>query len=120
MPGRIGQEYFMTRGHLHEWRVAAEIYIGLSGNGLMLLEDERTQTSRLLPLLPNSVVYVPGHTAHRTINVGDKPLTYLGIYPAKAGHDYEALAEQNFSEVVVAHNGDPVLLGRQEFLASLV
>ncbi|HXS07096.1 MAG TPA: glucose-6-phosphate isomerase family protein, partial [Rhizomicrobium sp.] len=30
-PGRIGREYFMTKGHLHAWREAAELYIGLSG-----------------------------------------------------------------------------------------
>lgn len=88
MPGKVGQEYFMTRGHYHEWREAAEIYIGLSGTGYMLLETEDSDDGQLIPLLPNSIVYVPGYTAHRTINTGDIPLTYLGIYPAKAGHDY--------------------------------
>ena len=40
-PGRVGDEYFLTRGHLHRRREAAEVYIGLRGTGLMLLEDER-------------------------------------------------------------------------------
>ncbi|MCB8921651.1 MAG: cupin domain-containing protein [Ardenticatenaceae bacterium] len=115
MPGRIGQEYFMTRGHLHEWREAAEIYIGLSGSGLMLLEDEKTGESKVLELGVNTAVYVPAFTAHRTINIGDTPLTYIGIYPARAGHDYGALAEQNFRQVVIAQDGKPVLLDRQTF-----
>src|SRR5208282_1374624 len=52
MPGKIGREYFMTKGHLHAWRPAAEFYFGLSGEGMMLLEDEVTGESRLAPLRP--------------------------------------------------------------------
>lgn len=118
-PGRIGDEYFMTKGHYHAWRPAAEFYIGLSGSGLMLLEDEQSGESTVLPLTPNSVVYVPGYTAHRTLNVGDVPLTYLGIYPALAGHDYGAIAERNFHSVVVASGGKPVQLRRDAYLAGL-
>lgn len=56
-------------------------FSGLSGEGVMLLEDEATE-SRLVPLRPHHAVYVPGHTAHRTMNTGTVPLTYLGVYPA--------------------------------------
>jgi glucose-6-phosphate isomerase len=118
-PGHIGAEYYMTKGHYHAWRPAAEVYIGLSGAGYMLLEDEESHESRLLPLAPNTVVYVPGHTAHRTINTGKIPLTYLGIYPAAAGHDYGSIATQNFRKVLVAVDGQPTLRERSEFLASL-
>ncbi|MGA2247785.1 MAG: glucose-6-phosphate isomerase family protein [Verrucomicrobiota bacterium] len=115
-PGKIGDEYFMTKGHLHEWRSAAEFYLGLTGNGLMLLEDEDTGSSRVIPLLPNQVVYVPGHTLHRTVNVGSTPLTYLGIYPARAGHDYHTIARTNFRCVVVECKGLPTMLERKDFL----
>lgn len=120
MPGRIGDEYYMTKGHFHAWRPAAEFYIGLSGEGMMLLEHETSGECQLHPLLANSVVYVPGYTAHRTINVGTTPLTYLGIYPAAAGHDYGAVAERNFKKVVVARSGQPTLLDRLTFLESLL
>jgi hypothetical protein len=33
MPGKIGDEYFLTRGHLHAQRPAAEFYFGLNGEG---------------------------------------------------------------------------------------
>jgi len=112
MPGKIGREYFMTKGHLHAWRPAAEFYFGLSGDGMMLLEDERTAESRLVPLRPHHAVYVPGHTAHRTMNTGRTPLTYLGIYPAKAGHDYDAIAKRNFRCVVIERNGQPAMIER--------
>lgn len=119
MPGRIGAEYYLTRGHLHTWRPAAEFYIGLCGEGMILLENEVTGETRLVPLVPNSAVYVPGFTAHRTINTGNVPLTYLGIYPASAGHDYDAIAEHNFRKVVVAVDGQPTLMDREAFVASL-
>ena len=118
MPGRIGAEYNMTKGHYHAWRPAAEVYIGLSGEGMMLLEHETTGQSQLLPFTANSVIYVPGFTAHRTINTGDVPLSYLGIYPANAGYDYGAIAQRNFKKVVVAVNGKPTLMDREAFLAS--
>jgi glucose-6-phosphate isomerase len=113
-PGRIADEYFMTRGHLHSWREAAEFYIGLSGEGVMLLEDEAGGESRMVPLRPNYIVYVPGKTAHRTINTGPMPLTYLGVYPAKAGHDYDAIAGGNFRCVVVERDGQPAMLQRNK------
>ena len=118
MPGRIGPEYYMTKGHYHAWRPAAEVYIGLGGEGMMLLEHETSRESQLIPFTPNSIIYVPGFTAHRTINTGDAPLSYLGIYPADAGHDYGAIAQRNFKKVVVAVNGKPTLIDREAFLTS--
>lgn len=111
-PGKVGREYFMTKGHLHAWRPAAELYIGLAGCGVMLLQDEKTSESRLEPLQKNSIVYVPGFTAHRTMNTGDEPLVYLGVYPAAAGHDYESIAARNFHMMVVEQNGAPIMLKR--------
>jgi glucose-6-phosphate isomerase, archaeal len=114
MPGRVEDEYFMTKGHLHSWREAAEIYIGLSGEGMMLLEDEASGESRTVPLRPHHAVYVPGRTAHRTMNTGLAPLTYIGVYAAKAGHDYGVIASRNFRCVVVERAGRPVMLAREK------
>lgn len=116
MPGRIGSEYFMTKGHFHAWRPAAEFYFGLSGEGVMLLQDEATAESRMVELRANSAVYVPGCTAHRTMNVGTKPLAYLGVYPAKAGHDYTAIAGTNFRCVVIERSGRPTLIARKDLM----
>ncbi|MBM4088001.1 MAG: glucose-6-phosphate isomerase [Planctomycetes bacterium] len=116
LPGRIGNEYYLTKGHLHAWRPAAEFYFGLTGEGVMLLEDEATGESRIVPLSPNGVVYVPGCTAHRTMNVGTTPLTYLGVYPAKAGHDYSAIAKNSFRCVVIERDGKPAMMKRKDLL----
>lgn len=117
MPGKIGCEYYFTFGHFHAHRPAAEVYIGISGEGLMLLQHETTEETQVQALKLNTVVYVPGYTAHRTINTGGKPLIYLGIYPAQAGHDYGIVAQQNFDKVVLDIDGQPVVMGRQEALA---
>lgn len=119
MPGTVGREYFMTKGHLHEWRPAAEVYIGLRGRGMMLLEDERTGECRAVPLEANSTVYVPGYTAHRTVNVGDEPLVYWGILSSAAGHDYGTVGERNFRKVIVAKDGSPAVIDREAYLREL-
>lgn len=111
-PGKIGDEYYLTKGHYHSHRPAAEIYIGLKGEGAMVLEDEVAGETRLIPLRANSAVYVPGHTAHRTVNTGAEPLVYLGIYPSNAGHDYGTIARKNFRKIVVSRDGQPVLIDR--------
>jgi len=111
-PGKVGDEYHLTKGHLHSHRPAAEVYVGLQGEGAMLLEDENTGRSVLLPLGKGRIVYVPGNTAHRTMNTGNEPLVYLGIYPANAGHDYRAIAERNFRKILVEQDGRPTLLDR--------
>jgi glucose-6-phosphate isomerase, archaeal len=116
MPGKIGPEYYFTAGHFHAYRPAAEFYIGLSGEGLMLLQDEVSGATVVQPLKPNLVVYVPGSTAHRTVNCGSVPLTYLGVYPALAGHDYGIIAQKNFNQVVIEVDGQPVVMDRQEAL----
>ena len=117
MPGRVGDEYYMTKGHYHAWRPASEYYIGIRGTGILLLEDEESGVCWSTPLIANSGAYVPGHAAHRTVNTGTEPLIFLGIYPYNAGHDYGAIVERNFRHVVVQVEGQPVILPRAEYQA---
>lgn len=116
MPGKIGDEYYLTKGHYHAYRPAAEFYIGLSGRGYMLLEKENSTESQWVEFSKDNIVYVPGHTAHRTMNTGSEPLVYLGVYPANAGHDYGSIAGKNFRSVVVDRGGVPQMMERQNFL----
>lgn len=118
-PGRVGDEYFMTRGHMHARRDAPELYIGLRGKGIMLMQHEDGTGSSTAELTGECLVYVPGHTAHRTVNTGDDPLVYLGIYGADAGHDYEPVRTRNFSDVVVRRGDRPAVVARSAFIASL-
>jgi glucose-6-phosphate isomerase, archaeal len=115
MPGKVGAEYYMTKGHLHAWRPAAEVYVGLRGEGCMLLQEEATGAVQVVPFGRDLVVYVPGYCAHRTINTGREPLVYVGIYPSNAGHDYGAIAVSNFTKIVIERDGLPVAIERHKY-----
>src|SRR2546423_1870215 len=67
--GLVGREYFMTRGHFHSRIQAAEFYWCLRGQGVLLLMDE-ARRCRAERLMPGSLHYIPGHTAHRVANIG--------------------------------------------------
>ena len=46
LPGRIGAEFHMTKGHFHARREQGEVYFGLSGQGMLLLQTERRADQR--------------------------------------------------------------------------
>ncbi|WP_318377014.1 glucose-6-phosphate isomerase family protein [Enterobacter sp.] len=90
-PGKVGDEYFMTRGHFHQRREQGEVYFGLRGSGLLLLQNEQGE-ARLEKVMPGSVHIIPGFTSHRLINTGTETLSALAVWPCSAGHDYDALS----------------------------
>lgn len=100
-PGRVGDEYFMTKGHFHARADRAELYYGLSGQGMLLLQtpEGRFET---LPMVAGTAAYVPPYWGHRTVNTGDEPFAFLAAYPADAGYDYGTIARDGFSALVVA------------------
>lgn len=100
-PGTIGSEFFMTKGH-HHGRDTAEVYVGMSGTGLMVMQTRDGQFASE-PLMPSATVYVPPGWAHRTVNTGPAPLVFLAVYPGDAGHDYESIERSGFSRRV--HRG---------------
>ena len=57
-PGRIGDEFYMTRGHIHAVANRPEVYYGESGAGVMLMESLDGET-RVLEVTPGAAVYVP-------------------------------------------------------------
>lgn len=103
-PGKVGDEYFMTKGHYHLKRDRGEYYWGFAGQGLLLLMDEQ-RNARVEKVSRGSLHYVPGHTAHRLVNIGSEPLIVGACWPADAGHDYEAIAGKGFSVWVKEVNG---------------
>lgn len=107
-PGKVGREYFLTRGHFHEKR-AAEIYVGLEGEGIILMQSKDGEVE-WRPLRPNTVVYVPPGWGHRTINTGKQELTFFFAYPSDAGHDYEIVRKKGFAKLVIEENGVAVLV----------
>ncbi len=108
-PGRVGDEYFMTRGHFHAKRDRGEYYTTAHGTGLLLLMNE-DRSGRSEQMAPGSLHYVPGHTAHRVVNTGEVPLIFWACWPSDAGHDYRTIQRDGFSHRVVAAAGSPRLI----------
>jgi glucose-6-phosphate isomerase, archaeal len=105
-PGTIGREYFMTKGHLHETRDRAELYLGLAGDGRLVLATEDGRHA-VEPIGPGTVSYVPGGWAHRSVNVGDAQLVFFAAYVGDAGHDYATVEERGFPVLVVRGDEGP-------------
>ncbi len=106
--GTVGAEYFMTKGHYHADRTAGEVYLGLRGRGLVLLQNEDGDTEELA-LGRGGLAYVPPGWAHRTVNTGEGPLSFLAVYPGQAGHDYATIEHTGFAHRVISTSGGPVV-----------
>ncbi|ALX65764.1 glucose-6-phosphate isomerase family protein [Microbacterium sp. XT11] len=104
-PGRIGDEFAMTRGHLHAQSEFAELYHGISGSGVMLL-DSVTGESRALPIGPGISVHVPGGWVHRSVNVGTDLLVTVFAYATEAGQDYGIIERAGGMSTLVVDDGD--------------
>ena len=100
LPGEVGGEYYMTRGHYHQ-KDSAEVYLGMGGRGLMLMQARGGQF-RTEELTKNTTVYVPPGWAHRTVNTGRQELVFLAVYFSDAGHDYRSIEEKGFAVRVIA------------------
>lgn len=104
-PGRVGDEYFMTKGHFHEVRDTAEVYYCLRGRGCMLMENPEGDWEAR-DLQPGSAVYVPPRYAHRSINTSPtETLITFFAFRADAGHDYDTIKDKGFRKLVVERGG---------------
>lgn len=104
-PGQVGEEFAMTRGHLHVVADRSELYVGLSGHGVMLLETLDGE-SRAVEVTPDQAVYVPGHWVHRSVNVGTERFVTLFCYAADAGQDYAIIERAGGMKQLVVRRGD--------------
>jgi glucose-6-phosphate isomerase len=107
-PGRVGAEYFMTRGHYHVDPNRGEFNVTLRGRGAMVLM-ERSRQMRFEPMTPGSIHNLDGRLAHRVANVGDEPLIFLCVWMSDCGHDYETIAREGFAQRLLRVNGEPTL-----------
>lgn len=104
-PGTVGEEYFMTRGHLHVHTECAETYVAIRGHGVMLLETVDGQ-SRAVELVAGEAVYVPGGWIHRSVNVGPDMFVTLFCYSSQAGQNYDIIARAGGMKQLIVVDGD--------------
>ncbi len=109
-PGKIGNEYYMTKGHFHSILETAEVYYCLSGHGYMLLENPEGDWSAL-EMTAGKAVYVPKRYAHRSINVsGTEQLVIFFVFRADAGHDYGSIETKGYRKQMVEQEGKPAII----------
>ncbi|RJQ32873.1 MAG: glucose-6-phosphate isomerase [Actinobacteria bacterium] len=108
-PGKIGDEYFMTKGHFHTKPNTAELYLCIKGRGGIIMSNEQGKVS-YLEMVPGSMVYVAPYWSHRTVNTSDEEFAFLAIYPADAGHDYGSIEQTGFPKLVIDKNGKTELI----------
>ncbi len=116
--GRVGEEYFMTKGHFHQLLETAESYYCLAGRGFMVMETPEGDTA-VAELGPGTALYVPPRWAHRSVNIDDSDdlITHF-VYPATAGHDYGTIESRGFRKLVVSREGRTMVVDNPKWLGS--
>jgi glucose-6-phosphate isomerase len=115
-PGKVGSEYYMTKGHFHTVLDTAEVYYVLRGEGLMVLETPEGDWA-VEPLCPQSVLYVPPRWAHRSVNTHPtQDLVTFFVYPGNAGHDYGSIEKQGYRKLVVDQGGHARIVDNPRWL----
>ena len=113
-PGRVGDEFHMTKGHYHDKRDRAEVYLGLAGEGYLLLQAD-DGTVRSVPMQAGTVAYVPSFWAHRTANTGNEPFIFYAASAGDAGHDYGTIEQAGLAKLLVARDGRPALVDNPKY-----
>jgi glucose-6-phosphate isomerase len=108
-PGKVGDEYFMTKGHFHANLDRTEFYWGLTGEGVLMFMDEQRRV-RAERMFPGSLHHIPGGVAHRVANTGSQLLTFAACWPSDAGHNYAEIVENGFACRLIEKNGIPTLI----------
>lgn len=109
-PGRVGDEYFFTKGHFHTQLDTGEVYYCIKGHGYMLLENKEGDWSAQ-EIRKGEVVYVPKGYAHRSINVDPvEQLITFYTYRADAGHDYGTIETCGYRKLIVERHGAPTVI----------
>jgi glucose-6-phosphate isomerase len=109
-PGKVGKEFFMTKGHFHTVLDTSEIYYCLRGEGYMVMETPEGDTS-VAALSPGKVLYVPPRWAHRSVCTSrQENLVTFFAYPANAGHDYGTIERQGFRKLVLDGPNGPEIV----------
>lgn len=109
-PGKVGNEYFMTKGHFHAVVDTAEVYHCLRGQGRMVMQSPEGEPD-VQTFTPGTAVYVPRRFAHRSVNVSAaEPLVTFFVFRADAGHDYGSIETRGMRKLVVEQNGKPITI----------
>jgi glucose-6-phosphate isomerase len=115
-PGKVGDEFFLTRGHFHVRRECGEAYYTQSGSGILLLESRDGET-RTVEMKPGVCAFIPPEWAHRSINTGPEKLVFTWFCATDAGHEYGEIQERGMRRLVLDRAGKVVVAENPNFAA---
>lgn len=107
-PGKIGEEYYMTKGHYHRLARTSEVYLGLEGTGCLLMQTVEG-TFSAIDIRPGVLAYIPPYWGHRMVNAGESPFIFFAVYPGDAGHNYGDIEKTGFAKILVERGGKKLL-----------
>ncbi len=108
-PGKIGDEYFMTKRHYHKRPDTSEVYLGLEGEGWLLMQTVGGDFESI-PLKPGVAAYIPPYWGHRMVNTGSTPFIFFAAFPGDAGHNYGDIERAGFVKILIEENGKPLFI----------
>lgn len=121
-PGRIGREYYHTRGHFHALD-PVEIYFG-KGNGIFLIQTKDGEVAHL-PVRSDRWValrYDSKKWAHQCINTGAQEMINIFLMVSLPCdkecyliNEYEWIEKHGWKKLVVEENGRPTIIDNPDF-----
>jgi glucose-6-phosphate isomerase len=101
-PGKVGCEYFMTKGHFHKRIEAPGIYLCLKGLGIAVLQHkDEAYPSLIAPFEKGTIALMAPYYAHRIVNIGDENLIFIGFSATDSGFMYGPLEKKGFKYLIV-------------------
>ncbi|MDF2474350.1 MAG: glucose-6-phosphate isomerase [Anaerocolumna sp.] len=113
-PGKVGDEYHMTKGHFHTMLDTAEVYYTLSGEGYMVMENPEGDCIEM-PLKKGEAIYVPRRYAHRSVNTGSQPLIMFFTFAGDAGHDYGTIETKGYHKIIIEKDAKPFITDNKQW-----
>ena len=107
LPGKVGDEYHMTKGHFHARDDQPEIYYCVQGEGFLQMES-RDGDYHAVPWKAGTITHIPPQYAHRVINTGRTTLVFVASFHVAAGHEYELIEARGFKNIIVQLEGKAV------------
>jgi glucose-6-phosphate isomerase len=108
-PGKIGEEYFMTKGHYHRRPDTSEVYLGMEGEGCLLMQTVDGDFDSI-EIRKGVIAYIPPYWGHRMVNTGKTPFIFFAVYPGDAGHNYGDIEKTGFVKILLERNDHPLLV----------
>jgi len=105
-PGKVGNEYYMTKGHFHERDDQPEIYYCVQGEGVLQMMSMDGEY-HAAPWKVGTITHIPPQFAHRVVNTGTIPLVFVSVFHVAAGHVYGPVETRGFKYQIVEVDGQP-------------